>query len=243
MVKYKNPPIERAIIEIKFNLSNSVSVDKIEELAKSIDEELEIWGSNIEINTQTNAHQKLERQRIVGFALRDKAFKYSLHLNINAVNYTLIDNYDHWEVFEEKFISYWSQFKKFLDSKITINRIGVRFINKINLQSTNLSDVKDYIVINFDESNQTNLKENFKTQEIFQRSLLSFNDLQCNLSKGLVQNQETKKFDAIIDIDAYKNIQEVLDDKNVKLILQNLRKLKNKIFENNIKDKARELFK
>ena len=241
MKKYPNPPIQEAVIEIKFNPNDLVNVDTIKDLAGSIDDELKIWGQNIQIHTQSDSHGKQEQQRVVGFALKDEASRRSLHLDLDRIAYTLLGGYDCWTAFEKRFMEYWHKLRSILGSDVQIRRIGVRFINKINLQLADPNEAEEYTLGNFDAYSSSG-KASVEMQEKLLRTILSFDDLRCTLVKVLRKDKETNKFNLMLDIDVFQSLDEVLDDQALESALRRLRILKNEVFESNITEKTRGLF-
>ena len=238
---YPNPPIQEAVIEIKFDPDSSKDVSAIENLAQSIDEELTVWGKNIRIQTRIDNYGKQEQQRVVGVAMRDQASKRSLHLDIDRIAYTLLENYTSWDAFEKAFLGYWSALQSLWDSNMHVKRVGVRFINKINLQITNLEELNKYTTANFDiHTPAGNLHPDI--QEALARTILPFDDLQCIIVKVLLRNKEYDTFDLVLDIDVSQSPNKAIDVSALRTCLQRLRNLKNEVFESNITNDTRELF-
>lgn len=175
-----------------------------------------------------------KRKEWNGFRLENSSKDHVVQFTPTGVVFSNLENYESWESFHQEALQLWEIFYD-IAKPTTINRLGVRYLNKIQLEQG--EKVSDYLKKLPDNGyNALNLpltKKSFFYQENYEVPDYSYSvNWVCT-----EQSQGANRF-LIVDIDVYKS--ELIDLEKSKLIshLNQIRWLKNKIFFNSITDLA-----
>lgn len=246
MPNYKNPPIREAIIEIKFESNQDFLISTIPQLVKEYEESkgLEISGDCRRFNYTSQSNKTTTETKLTGYMLTDKK-KFNLRIELDSLAYMFLGKYDGWKNFYGQFSSYWDDLTKALSPQLRkdmiIKRIGVRFINQIELPIDKFQQSAKYIQTNFlfDIEQHNSPKE--RVEEMLKRKVVVFDKYQGIILETMQYNQN-KQIEYLLDIDVAKkfdtNHQPSLD---ICQILEKLRSLKNQIFESHITKETRQL--
>lgn len=235
-MKYANPPIEEALIDVRLNSVISDSQKQVEEFADLFNSELPFKNSKKAFHLHTD-QGIMQKDDFAGIILKDAKPNNVLQLDKDGITYSSIKNYDTWEIFESTFLKYWQEFKKLIDSTTLIRRIGVRFVNKLSVSVRELSDLQKYSTIKVEAP-----LENQELKEVFTRLVISPRlDINCIVTQVL--NRQNSGQNLILDIDVFTEENISLDDEVLKKLLNNFRDIKNSVFEQSLTPKMKESFK
>ena len=235
-MKYANPPIEEALIDIRLSSVIEGNQEQMDELADSFKLKLPLktFKKAFHLNS---GQETIQRADFAGIVLKDAQPSHILQLDKDGMTYSIIKNYDTWEQFEGAFLKYWQEFKKLIDKTIFIRRVGVRFVNKLSIPVRELDDLQQYSTIKIDAP-----LENQELKEVFTRLVLSPSlDVNCIVTQVL--NRQISGQNLILDIDVFTEKNIPLDDEILKELFGNFRKIKNEVFEQSLTAKTKESFK
>lgn len=148
--------------------------------------------------------------------------------------------YKGWEHFFSRFVSDWNIWKKTIGFQ-TIQRIGVRFINRIDIP------VKDSSVSHEEFLNvYPKLPANLDPIDAYAvQASMRFPDIDCvlRINSAAVPSPILDHIAFVIDIDISREVNPPQNDEEIFDILNAIRIKKNEVFESCVSDRARELFK
>lgn len=225
-----NPPILEAVLEIQFLQEQGIS-----ELGYE-DKELEDIMSILKDKYSKNERHYRQRMDIkfgnkpplnkknisptviVGLKLTNENDKIVYQIFKDKIAVSKLEPYSSFENLLNELISVFDLLKEIYSTK-KINRIGVRYVNKIQTQNTDVNYLK---VTPFLFKNST-----FDTEVSHNQSVFRIEDCKALLN---YRYNNFEKY-ALIDIDAYKIFNEdEVNFKVIKLYFEKLRKIKNNLF-------------
>ena len=144
-----NAPIIEAIIEFQFSVSDNVTIEMLREVADVLKTDFpqqEEKRSSIfkAVIKSSGPETEVHDGGLVGISAKNSDNKNIVQLFRDRFSFSQLPPYQNWELLEEHAIKIWNIFldKTKIDG---VNRVGVRFINKIELDLP-LDDFNDYIV-------------------------------------------------------------------------------------------------
>lgn len=244
----KSAPITEAVIELRYP-PNSVAFEKIESFCKSLEERY--------------PKQEVKHLTQVLFSLgkgvgQSTAPKYQ-DLGVNHIKITSEDNkrifqvgkdrfsfikvgkYSSWDDFSAEMLVVWSKFCESTEIKV-LSRIGVRFINNLNLPST-MKELDGFLC------NAPTIPSKTPSVDLgfLTRIMIANNEIEAEatISRALDPNKlkvAGDKLPVILDIDVYMVGAMVPSGDQLTRCLLKLRNYKNDIFFNSLTSKALELY-
>lgn len=236
--KYLNPPITEAVIEIRF--------------ATPINEQLQLKLSD-RLAKQYPQIQNLTTQRMgvdpVGHSVAIHIDGIIRRSNADMDEFVIIGGtnfivsklapYAGWDVFFERFQQDWLLVKKAYKYQ-KIARIGLRFINRLDLPITNrMVKEEEYINVSILSPEILENKIGYTLQLAKPidkiKSILTFNS-------ASVLSPIPNCLAIVLDIDIGRDIEIPQNDNDMFALISEMRLVKNEVFEACITDKARERF-
>lgn len=223
--KLENPPIQKAIIELRFSNELKLSDEEFENIKKEINFDLKsenLFADNININFNPNNNSPKSEvlnviKKLIGFKFISDDNKYNYILRNDRISFIQINEYDNFDDFFNRFLDFKNKLIKYLKD-IKIIRIGLRYINNIKVDDyENTIDNKYHLLIN------NNVAENEYSEF---RSIYKYDD-NIGSKVDIIYKAENKEI--LIDIDSYKTelFIELNDENEIKSIFNKLRENKN----------------
>lgn len=238
---YKRPPIQEAVIEIRF--TTNVSPEKLVEVEKDNAPNYPlppIPNAMLDIEMQ-NGGLRVE-QRLVGFILTGPNGDEKQTIGPNNFSVSIIGSYPGWEKFVERF----KRDKQIWErrcGRLTPARLGIRFVNRLDVPARPDEEVDWATYLN--TIFQIPDKMRSKTNELQMRYVggpLGVGQWQLTLSVAKAQPAILNHQSIVLDIDI-GSTQITKVDESLYELLKEGHDLKNSFFESSITDAARELFK
>lgn len=240
---YKKPPIVEAVIEIRFDkqISQTNLQKIIKKLKKTYPIVQETSKLNISIDESNNA-PKVERKPH-GFRLLDDDSENIAILTNHSITTSRLAPYCGWDIFSTKNKENFNNLHS-VTGTININRIGIRFINRIDIPNSITSDhiieYSDYVtcypkIPNTELSKLINYNMNLAMID-------SEKKIKTIITTGINESplfQHTALF-LDIDISIEENIP--LKSDEIFSLIDRLREVKNRTFEDCLTNTCRELF-
>lgn len=238
---YSKPPITEAVIELR--LANSFDLTKLESFVfrqKSKFNIETLSEHEVKIPTQSAIDSSLEtKTRFLGFRLIEISDTSNIILlKTNAISISRLPPYEGWEKLN---LSLKQNLKFFFGKKIfPLNRIGVRFINRIDVPEGEKFRLEDYLKVypHVPEKKYPNLN-NFLVHT--RSDLDDIGSLTVNVSN--VDSPLLNHSGILLDIDVAQYMQMPKNEKELTGSLDKMRIVKNYYFENLITQKTKRLFK
>lgn len=169
-----------------------------------------------------------------GFRLQNESKKYVAQFTPTGIAISRIEGYQSWETFHQEALRLWEVFQEIAEPT-TINRFGARYINKILLR--NGESVSTYL-----KTLPHNNLNKFMKKSFFYQDTYEVPNYPYSINWVCTQSNQAEKTFIIIDIDVF--VSKVVELKKLVLTdhLSKIRWLKNKIFFDNITNKALDIF-
>lgn len=236
--KYKNPPIEEAVFDLQ--ILKGVSFDKnLFDTFLGKSENYTFHGNlqNINIDAKTMS-QKIDT---FGYRAISKDKKQIVQFKKSGFSFNRLRVYNGWEKNYKEALRLWNIYCEIMKPQ-AITRVATRFINRFQIPDifTEVSTYfKTYIQYNKDISPAWN--------QMSYRLLLSHNNgikSHIVLDNKVNTNPTDQTVDVVFDIDVFSDsLSTKIDNSVLENTFNQLREVKNKIFEESITDEIRSLIK
>jgi uncharacterized protein (TIGR04255 family) len=240
--QYRAPPIIDAVIELRFAvpLSDADRERVSGKFAKRYPLVEEVVQQHLQVKVA-------ETGNTVDTIVRDRIFRHStaetpdiLQVGSRILSVASQAPYPGWEHMFERLVSDWTVARKVWGYRV-IDRIGVRFINRIDLRADREGIVEYEQYLNLHIS----LPEDFPS--IFDYNLefvTSVDDIGCGVRvrSGIAEAGVPGGTSFLLDIDVWRQDEVPQKDAEVLSLLGEMRIAKNRLFETFITDEARTLF-
>lgn len=240
---YSHPPITEAVIEVKFAtpLDSTVFEKLNTKFNKSYPDDKVIRSLQfaLTVNAGDLNPQPSRSDGPTGHRRSSADMTQLLVLWPDSFVISQLAPYTGWQVFFDRFTRDWKVWKRSKGFR-EINRIGVRFINRIDIPVENgIAQHEQYLNI------YPKLPDSIATVGSYAVQTLSrFEDIHCMLTinSASVPSPLLEHVSFMLDIDIAKETDLPQNDSEIFQLLNKIREKKNKIFEDCIGDRARELF-
>lgn len=244
---YLHPPVQEAIVELKFNAAKPY--DELKKYSKRfendypINEDITSFSQNFGVSPDSKQINVTTHHSLAGIRHLSTDFSSILLLNGDSITTAQSAPYIGWDRFCKQVEKNWTVFSR-LSKILQVSRIGVRYINRIDIPyEDNKSDtnVKEYLTFFPDVPAFSS-----RPVDEFAMTVSAFTDnerWQARVTTGRAVIQPlVNHLSIVFDIDIFttKKIDGKFSDHFN--LLNEARREKNKIFEMYITDKARALF-
>jgi uncharacterized protein (TIGR04255 family) len=246
---YKRPPITEAVIGITF--SSPIDSEQLDSITKKFQstyphkKQVSTFDLSVRFDSANPDGNKADFKPTIGHRLSTDDQTQLLVLWPNSFILSQLPPYPGWDAFFQRFEKDWGLLKRTLGFQ-QINRIGMRYINRIDIPA-NLA---------VGETNTTVEHEQFlniypKLPDILNpldayavQASIHLNDINCQLTinSASIPSPLLKHISFVIDIDIYSDKDVPQSDSQIMELLNKIRTKKNMIFESCISHPARELF-
>lgn len=241
-MQYNNPPIVEAILDIRVNSTEISDLTELEDLRHTTLKDFPIankrinFAGKIELNTKDDNISSSHQSNITGFIFSSRENNRKIQFRTDGYTCHFLKPYTNWSEFSDLAFLYWDKYREFaLPNAVT--RIALRFINKIEIPLREFQFEK-YL------KSVPQIPESFP--QTFRRF---FNQIQipCGYknSEAIIsqtfESPESNYLPYIMDIDVFHELI-ILANDDFRSEFDELRLLKNRLFENLITNKTRELF-
>jgi uncharacterized protein (TIGR04255 family) len=142
--RYKKSPLTEAVIDIRVELPPGIAAESLGAIHRHIEsaypqsEELQVFQGSFTIGAAPTSTQKK-----LGYRYRSKDDKYMLQVRTNGFTLSRLPLYDQWEPFRDEARRLWDIYKE-VAKPVRANRLAVRYINRIDISSSESIELKDY---------------------------------------------------------------------------------------------------
>lgn len=237
---YPKSPIREAVFDIRIDSLNISSPDDLkafkEFVVKEFPTEKELYKGNIILQESESKEIEAKGTReVAGYVYLSDDQTRQIQVRTDGFTLNVLKPYDTWEKHFETFINYWINYRDLFNPNVV--RIATRFINKIEIP-IDFDSFQDYV---------TNIPPipgclpqvimNF----FLQVQVPCFDERKNVVITETVEPVENDFLPFILDIDVFQTVEL---DNSIDTIVNNfneIREIKNKIFESCITDKTRSL--
>lgn len=242
-VQYKAPPITEAVIGISFSApikeADFNSLQKKfhphyphHQTVSNFDVAVEL--PNGQANKATANFNKSDGHRLSTADMTQLLLLWPTSFNLSQ-----LAPYPGWDDFLARFVRDWSVWKRTIGFQ-TISRIGVRYINRIDIPvMDNITKYEEFLNV------YPKLPDNLDPVLGYAVQVaMELKDIDCllKINSAVVPSPILDHVSFVLDLDISKEIDPPQSDKDICDLLNKIRIQKNVIFETCISDRARELF-
>lgn len=240
--EYRHAPIIDAIIELRF--VDTLSDDQKTKVAGKFASEYQISEEkvaqviNVAVSSQTVATTTSIADRIIKRTNAETG--HIVQIGNQILNVGGGAPYEGWDSLFARFLAAWKVAKKSWGFR-SIERVGVRFINRLDLRPNEAGqvDYEDYLHL------RIKLPKDFPVIHGYNLMFeLALADIKCGVTvrSGAVEPAVPARASFLLDVDVWREIDLPQKESEVYALLAEMREGKNYLFETFITNKARELF-
>lgn len=239
---YPKPPITEAIIDLRVDVSPHLTLDELKKV--HMGEE----GGYPEI---TQVHDSVGEFKFgadpqasafsnpMGFIMRSADGKQIHQARLTGFSMSRLAPYEGWSEFRNEAYRLWSNYRAVVKPK-KITRIAIRNINRIDIPLP-ISDFSEYL----DTFPQVSSSIPQGLSAYVMQLAMPLEEIhgQAIINEAIIEPVQEKIVSVVIDIDVFRTEQLPMDDEEVWSLLDNqLRHVKDNLFEGCITENARRLF-
>lgn len=233
---YLKPPITESVIELRF--SEEIDFEKIVKRAEKFKRAYPNESKNMEFLTEISEKGVSGRVADIGLRFSSKDELDILAINKSSFMVSRLAPYPGWEEFSTRFHTDFERFTEEFGRR-TFVRAGMRFINRLDIPLDTI-DVKEFIKVypqlpEFDRSKS----RSFALSSTFE---LEGQGLSVTLQSATIESPVPNCISLVIDIDIFSEADLPMRYDKWAGKLNQMRDVKNDVFERSITDEARKLF-
>lgn len=205
-----------------------------------------LYSGSVRLDEPGKPPEHDDIHRHIGYVFSDEHERRSLRITMDSFEFSVGYPYDRWQSFRDEAIDLWRIFRNAF-GVTEISRVGLRYINRIDVPNTNLARIEDYfsvyLEIPVDWPGGTSLTNYFVQFQAPQQ------DLGCELvvNQAPAPSPESNMVSFRLDFDLFKELYEdpwlVSQEEEVWQFLEQLRERKNAVFNASITEATRELIR
>jgi len=242
VMQYSKPPIVEAVIDFRYELSQSTNEKNIASFHEKIKtrypikQEQRAFENAVQLGP--NPHLKSKDLGVTGYLFKSANEKNILQCKLNGFTFSQLAPYDHWTPFRDAAKELWSLYTHIGIEKVT--RVATRYINLIDLPPQ-IMEVDDYIngLPKLPPDMEVELVNFFNKIQIMEKTT----KVSAIVMQGIQPSKKPGQISILLDIDAFitSRYEHPFDD--LWADLDRVKKFEDKIFEALSTIKAKELFK
>ena len=239
MPQYKRPPITEAVIEIRLEQSlTRTEVDNLHQRFKSeyaFSEDFVAFG----VEVVPAARRASFEEQSSGYRLSSADRTDVLLVTSGHMTCSRLAPYVGWDKFRARAEAHWRTWKRVAGYR-KIKRIGVRFINRIDIPAAagKVVEIRDYLRV-YPEASAVERMVGYAMQI---SGILEEDNCRLVINSGLVPSPLVDHASVVLDVDVSREGDPPQRDDEMWALIDRIRLHKNCIFEASVTDKARELF-
>lgn len=235
-----NAPIIEAVIDIQVTLPDT-DISKIKKAHTAISEEFPKQSERLRGSLTVKMGQPPDTDlNITGYAFRSTDERKIVQMRLDGFSFSILKPYDTWETLRDEAHKLWNLYYE-ITRPLSINRIAVRYINRLELPLPIL-DFNKYLVAPPTMPKQ--LPQG--VANFLLRSLVPIPDSKTLvvLTQFLEPLKSEQFANIVLDIDVYETNQEdhELTPSNIWMKLENFHNLKNDFFFESITEETARLY-
>lgn len=243
VLNYVHPPITEAIIEVI--VGQELIPTDLEKIAKQLGK---VYSHNQVISSfgfQIN-HQQTSGSSVAinsapkGFRLNSEDQADIAIIMQNGLTVARLAPYQGWDPLYKKFVNAWKSWKKVAKTK-PISRIGVRYINRIDipLNRENKIELEDYLTF---YPKAPELSHSPMTEYLIRVTQPINSQWAATMTSTLLPPPLINHISLLLDIDIFRTENIPFKDEDLSAVIVEARNIKNTAFQSCITAKAMELF-
>lgn len=245
-INFRNSPITEAIFDIRVSLPSETTLEDLEEFQKEVKTDFPNKEPRISLTGSLNIEAITEAIPLSssrdGWILVSGDSKRIAQTRLDGFTFSRLKPYENWNKFYSEAYKLWQNYAKTACPQ-KINRVALRYINRIEIPFSEPLNLKDYIRTTPEVSNElpVTIVDQFMRLVIVHEKYLPS---QAIVTQAIDKNSDQNILPIIFDIDVFQEVSvSPEDDNKIKSFFEeNLRSFRNEIFFGSITNKAKELF-
>jgi uncharacterized protein (TIGR04255 family) len=238
---YPKAPITEAVIDLRVQLPAGFPTDDLKRVHKGEEkkypniEGLQAAIGQMQFGASTSASA---RTKPIGFMFKSTDDKQLYQAQTNGFTMSRLAPYQTWDAFRGEARRLWNTYRT-VAKPAKVLRVAVRYINRIDIPSST-ADLKDYLRTGPELS--PDLPQSMSGY--FMNLTLPVAEAQCEvrITQTILAPEALNVIPVLLDIDIYRTQNLPPDDSELWAIFEQLRHIKNNVFEACITDNSRKLF-
>ncbi len=239
MPQYKRPPIVEAVIEIRFE--PPLSRDEVDKLLARFKPDYPFSDSYASIGVAVDvAGRRADfQEESSGYKLASADRADVLLVTMAHISCSRLAPYLGWDALRARAHGHWATWKRVIGYR-RIRRIGVRYINQIDIPAATAQTVKipSYLRI-YPETGEMKVLTGYAMQL---SGPLGEDSCGLVIHSSLVPSPLVDHMSIVLDVDISRENDVPQKDDEIWVLIDRIRMHKNHIFEASVTDRARELF-
>jgi uncharacterized protein (TIGR04255 family) len=239
MPQYKRPPITEAVIELR--LEQPLARADVQRLLQRFRGEYEFSEDFVTYGIQVDpaARRADFQEQSSGYKLSSPDRADVLLVTSAHMSCSRLAPYVGWDAFRARAEDHWRIWKRVIGYR-KISRIGVRFINRIDIPAARGEEVKvaDYLRVR----PEVPAVKRMVSYAMQISAPLEEDNCRLVINSGLVPSPLVDYISMLLDIDISRTGDPPQKDDEIWALIDRIRAYKNHVFEESVTDKARELF-
>jgi uncharacterized protein (TIGR04255 family) len=245
--RYLKAPITEAIIDLKVTFPEDFSADRFAEIEDRVkdrfptQEKEQIYRGVGAFIFELGSPVKVDaNQHHNGFLFRSTDGLRIFQATLSGFTFNRLAPYESWGEFSHDAKYLWEAYKE-IYKPIQVTRAAIRYVNQIHIPTEGLVDLKDYLRVLPEVSEDLPQKT---LHSFFTQLQIPQEDLECMLiiSETLVPQPDPKFITVTLDLDLFRQQNWESGDEDIWNFLEKLHNRKNEVFEACITQRAKEMF-
>lgn len=238
---YPNAPIVEAVFDIKVSNTIIINPSTFEQYAKNELKEFPIINKrqnvNVRIDNRQGTGQIGKTTNLLGYIFSNIQGNRKVQFRLDGYSFNMLRPYSNWNEFSSAAFSYLEKYIA-LAKPLLITRIGLRYINRVDLPYENQA-FENYI--KYLPPVPAGLPKKFE-KYFFQMQIPADDNLSKAVISQTFEQEKNGRIPFIIDIDVFQD-ERIKATDSLSERFDNLRDLKNRIFEDLVTEECKQLFK
>ncbi len=235
-VSYSKAPIVEASIDFRVVAPEGITLEDLSAIKEALHVDFPEQHDILEGELKLDAIPQSTIKHI-GFKLEDDTKRKVLQITLEGFTFSRLSPYSSWEALRDETQKLWETYKTVCRVS-TISRVGVRYINRLNVPVTH--KINAYLLL-------TPSIPQYRNRELgglFMQLQMPQPDIESMLviNQALVEPPDPDTMSMILDLDLFRqSTWNVQDEPRLWTFLETLRDRKNEVFEASITQKTREM--
>jgi len=238
---YKRAPINEAIIDIRVELDDRMSLAALAEVRAGQEAAYPRVGRRGYVHWKVSAAPEVEptsNDPQTGYVFSSEDERQIFQARLDGFSFSRLAPYDRWERFRDEARRLWTRYRVVAAPR-AITRVAVRYINRLDLPLP-IKDLKDFLrtVPEVSPDLPQALSACFMQLQIPQDDIKGM----LILNEAIIPPPRPEVVSVLLDIDLFRDVDVPGDEEALWALFEELHVRKNDVFEASITDRTRELF-
>lgn len=238
---YRNPPVAEAVIEVRFE--QPIAGSRVEQAANKIRTLYSFFDpvDTVEFQIDPSKQQANVSKNYHGFRLSSIDRDELVIVRQESLIWSRLAPYTGWQALEERAKRDWALWKKTVGFS-KLGRLGVRFINRIDVQSEagTTTRIENYLRVH-----PTIPEDVFPPMSNYAMQIVTgagVENFGITINSGSIPSPLIGYVSFALDLDLYRDVDLPMRDNEIWELLSQMRDMKNRAFEACITDNSRRMF-